>query len=272
MDLLDEIAKKEEIKMKKKLLAGLVSGLLLIFFEVSASANTIITHQGQTDPTTEGFGVVMSGSPSTVGPIANDMGLAAWSITGQQNSQFYYTSGALSPSQMADIANHGFDLTLNARVLQNTALTYDTANPYVFAFANFDTGTRRFDVMLGINGQAETVVVLPTSYLVSGSTVQAFGLSFTLSGSGGYHTYQLAYDPITQLADLSVDNVERIQNYAGNTEYLSNWGLGWGTVFGGQGNFNSVQLQSTPVPIPGAVWLFGSGLLGLIGISRRKKA
>ena len=26
-----------------------------------------------------------------------------------------------------------------------------------------------------------------------------------------------------------------------------------------------------PVPVPAAVWLFGSGLLGLIGISRRKK-
>jgi hypothetical protein len=26
------------------------------------------------------------------------------------------------------------------------------------------------------------------------------------------------------------------------------------------------------VPVPAAVWLFGSGLLGLIGISRRKKA
>ncbi len=27
-----------------------------------------------------------------------------------------------------------------------------------------------------------------------------------------------------------------------------------------------------PVPIPGAVWLFGSGLLGLVGVSRRRKA
>jgi hypothetical protein len=26
------------------------------------------------------------------------------------------------------------------------------------------------------------------------------------------------------------------------------------------------------VPVPAAVWLFGSGLLGLIGIARRKKA
>jgi hypothetical protein len=27
-----------------------------------------------------------------------------------------------------------------------------------------------------------------------------------------------------------------------------------------------------PIPVPGAVWLFGSGLLGLIGITRRKKS
>lgn len=31
-------------------------------------------------------------------------------------------------------------------------------------------------------------------------------------------------------------------------------------------------VSQTAVPIPAAVWLFGSGLLGLIGISRRKKA
>jgi hypothetical protein len=28
----------------------------------------------------------------------------------------------------------------------------------------------------------------------------------------------------------------------------------------------------TPIPVPAAVWLFGSGLLGLVGISRRKKS
>ena len=30
-------------------------------------------------------------------------------------------------------------------------------------------------------------------------------------------------------------------------------------------------LSGTAVPLPAAVWLFGSGLLGLAGISRRKK-
>jgi hypothetical protein len=31
-------------------------------------------------------------------------------------------------------------------------------------------------------------------------------------------------------------------------------------------------VEQTPVPIPAAVWLFGSGLLGLVGVARRKKA
>lgn len=31
------------------------------------------------------------------------------------------------------------------------------------------------------------------------------------------------------------------------------------------------SLTVTPVPVPAAVWLFGSGLLGLVGVARRKK-
>jgi hypothetical protein len=35
---------------------------------------------------------------------------------------------------------------------------------------------------------------------------------------------------------------------------------------------DDVTLGVSAVPIPAAFWLFGSGLLGLVGISRRKKA
>jgi hypothetical protein len=31
-------------------------------------------------------------------------------------------------------------------------------------------------------------------------------------------------------------------------------------------------VQQTPVPVPAAVWLFGSGLLGLMGVIRKKAA
>ena len=39
------------------------------------------------------------------------------------------------------------------------------------------------------------------------------------------------------------------------------------------GDFNDMVLMVEsvqPVPVPAAVWLFGSGLLGLVGMARRK--
>jgi hypothetical protein len=45
-----------------------------------------------------------------------------------------------------------------------------------------------------------------------------------------------------------------------------------GVMPGWSPNFNA-NLTATPdpVPIPAAVWLFGSGLLGLVGVARRRK-
>jgi hypothetical protein len=41
---------------------------------------------------------------------------------------------------------------------------------------------------------------------------------------------------------------------------------------GQRGSFqlNSINISALDIPIPSALWLFGSGLLGLIGIARRK--
>jgi len=52
---------------------------------------------------------------------------------------------------------------------------------------------------------------------------------------------------------------------AGATETQAGAGLG-------EDLDNLVFAVVTPVPIPSAIWLFGSGLLGLVGIARRKKA
>jgi len=39
-----------------------------------------------------------------------------------------------------------------------------------------------------------------------------------------------------------------------------------------QGTVLGVDMQvATPIPVPPAVWLFGSGLLGLVGIARRRR-
>lgn len=51
-------------------------------------------------------------------------------------------------------------------------------------------------------------------------------------------------------------------------------GLSYGGLLGGNGStvLGSFSLAPSAVPVPAAVWLFGSGLLGLIGVARRKTA
>ncbi len=49
----------------------------------------------------------------------------------------------------------------------------------------------------------------------------------------------------------------------GHSMSYSGSGGSWDYVF---------TFEVTPVPLPATLWLFGSGLLGLIGISRRKQA
>ncbi len=79
--------------------------------------------------------------------------------------------------------------------------------------------------------------------------------------------------------------VQNLQSYAywSGAEYSPGSGSAWvfSTDFGYQLNYGKDgQLYAwavrsgdvSPVPVPGAVWLFGSGLLGLMGLKKRKAA
>jgi hypothetical protein len=80
---------------------------------------------------------------------------------------------------------------------------------------------------------------------------------------------------------LAKDGNANDTNPATHAWYLYNLtALGWTgvediTITGlwpAQGSFSHVTLYgTTPVPIPAAAWLFGSGMLGLIGVRRRMK-
>ena len=49
-------------------------------------------------------------------------------------------------------------------------------------------------------------------------------------------------------------------------------GSHWTSDYGSSVQTGSFLVQTSPVPVPAAVWLFGFGLIGLIGVARRKKA
>ncbi len=79
-------------------------------------------------------------------------------------------------------------------------------------------------------------------------------------------------------------NIQTILGYWSATSYAPNpsyaWGFGYG--YGDQQSLgktnpayawavHSGDVGAAVVPIPAAAWLFGSGLLGLIGVARKKK-
>jgi len=228
----------------------------------------LAVHQGDTDPTTEGFTARPVVGTSSVGPLANDLGLPAWQIAGaSRSSQFEYRAPGLTSSQKADIASQGFTMTIVARVLQNgLAPPYQSSDPVTIGGATVNYAGVRWEVDLGINSNGDTVVVLPNTLFAQGpgGSVQSFGPSYTLTGSGStYHTYELHYDPATNQADLSVDGVVEISNYTGETRFYYESALAWAAHSGGAENFNLVESQ-IGVPEPAAVTLLLFGLVGAL--------
>ena len=103
--------------------------------------------------------------------------------------------------------------------------------------------------------------------LTSGS---AFHSNIT-SSAASFHTWN-----IEALLDTPIEFAwtHLVAGGATTTQNLGYWGISSATgliVF--DTTAASVQSQLTPsaVPVPAAVWLFGSGFMGLVGVARRRK-
>jgi hypothetical protein len=111
----------------------------------------------------------------------------------------------------------------------------------VLEIASFDLNSPRLEFFITTSG-------------TSSASTGTFG--FTAGVSGIYDV------PLDELA------WERPGNNPLNFEDVLSLQL---TVLPGDADFVKIDNIATTVPVPAAVWLFGSGLLGLIGIARRKK-
>ncbi len=99
-----------------------------------------------------------------------------------------------------------------------------------------------------------------------GTTGSGILTAASLSFSGG------GLGPAFQQASLGVDDGEFIQFSGFDVSYdvvsLNNPGGNFTTTVDFVINWNAEAIAA--VPIPAALWLFGSALLGLVGIQRRK--
>ena len=80
-------------------------------------------------------------------------------------------------------------------------------------------------------------------------------------------------DPTTGATALTLSGTNLVataNGFSGQLVSVGNVGSAW-TSFDGTPYSEVYNITVTPVPVPAAVWLFGSGLVGLAGIARRRR-
>ena len=209
--------------------------------------------------------------------LANNNGVQGGVDHSDLNTQITTLRGQISPAAKA---TGTLDLSGTSGVIGNTTRT-DTFSSGVHII-DIDTGGNDLSVTTAnwvINGNADTFVIfrLPKGAVLSGSEA-----NFLLGGTINVSNVLFYIDADASETSITFDNV----NFFG----FSFWDIGTDTnnvaslnnVRGcGQIVTDSVNLQNvsmnhcsfdvTVVPIPAAVWLFGSGIIGLFAVTRRKR-
>ena len=107
------------------------------------------------------------------------------------------------------------------------------------------------------------------SLTVTGTNTQDIWTTGTMTANaaGANPAFSLTGVPITG-SDAT--------GYTGELIAAGNIGTAWlffaDTQYSERYDISIVTAGAPPIPVPAAVWLFGSGLLGLVGVARRRKA
>ncbi len=201
-----------------------------------------------TDLTTTTGNVVATAGGGLMWTMGDDSTISVGSLFGNADPILGFSLGA---STAASGSTFGFTFNLpialsgpvNANSSVSYSLTSTTSAGAQIAPVTGSNIVSAFEVDTSVGGLSSLnkgVDVGNTFFFTGGPLTQnssVFTASNTLTGN-------LAYDLMTVKVDFSLSA-------------NSNVGL-------------SGFVQQTPVPVPAAIWLFGSGLIGLVGLARKK--
>jgi len=110
--------------------------------------------------------------------------------------------------------------------------------------------------VVGVQGNHRTTSAVT---VIDGTTLDFSGWVMIIAGS------DYAFGAQQGVATYTFDGTYFTLDYVWDASY--NGGLGLGPL---DVSRYTLHLAGTVVPVPAAVWLFGSGLLGLVGVARKK--
>jgi hypothetical protein len=225
-------------------------------------AYLVASHVGSTDPASEGWSPSSPTLPvgQSVGPI-NDAGTPAWFANDASTSSGYFYNKAVTPAEVADANSIGWKLSVTLRVPDTGDIRFQRS-----PFVSFTDGVTDWFVGFERAG-ADTLV---RTFEFQGDS--DMGPSYTVpGGTAAYVVYTLQKAPGSPTAQLFVNGIERISDYAGATLDPADIGLrrvAWGggsALDIGQGNFSAVSFDIAPVPEASSFLVVGlAGLLAVV--------
>jgi hypothetical protein len=218
-----------------------------IMLNMNLTANNFVNNNGTL---VNSFSVTDSGLASFFSTNAAHLSQMVWNMGGISNSGFGPNAGILTTNGSLATINPVADGPIDGNALTNAMGNIESvaqANNLFLSSANSYVSNTATNPVSGYTG------IWGTNFggtFFFNNTVTGFGtdqlMSFIALGSSD----------VTDLGGVPISTTFSNAKWHVNTAT--------GTV--------SYVGQVSAVPVPAAVWLFGSGLLGLVGISRRKKA
>ena len=182
--------------------------------------------------------------------------------------------------QFSDRATFDSAIFFDSQINFDSLVDGDQPNPLMLGDASFipidGPALKKYTDAFGLPGE---FLANPNSggiriELPAGLSAIGFDVA-NLLGLGGNFRFTLS-DGVTVIADVARVETNSF-SFIGFTNDMGDIrSLEIFNRSGGNGTFEAVDNVTlgtlTAVPIPAAVWLFGSGLIGLIGVARRKKS
>ncbi|HED33210.1 MAG TPA: hypothetical protein ENJ08_03190 [Gammaproteobacteria bacterium] len=159
-------------------------------------------------------------------------------------------------------------------LLSSSCIIYTTANA-AFVY-NFDaTGT--IDTSGGLDGLGLGTLFVGGAFTATfdTTTIQFSNINITTNPSSSFvfPDYSGTFDSLSFSGSQPVSILGLYNTYSGTFDgtNLNIAGVFYDPYYDGYTYNYNISASVSSVPVPAAVWLFGSGLLGLLGIAKRKK-